>query len=113
MDRFENKDIKKTRSIKNTKYDCLINDIPEPIRKSVDDFKDKIVSYFETNTPKQTLYGRGKKLSKPIEKILKSLLYQKKTKTIKDRIIRGILIAVDVEEEKKERKESEKKKNIK
>ena len=71
MDRFENKDIKKTRSIKNTWYDWLINDIPEPLRKSVGDFKDKIVSLFETNTPKQTMYGRGKKLSKPIEQNIK------------------------------------------
>ena len=28
-------------------------------------FKDKCVSLFNTNTPKQTVYGRGKKLSKP------------------------------------------------
>ena len=28
-------------------------------------FKDKVVSIFKTNTPKQTVYGRGKKPSKP------------------------------------------------
>ena len=28
-------------------------------------FKDKIASLFNANTPKQTVYGRGKKLSKP------------------------------------------------
>ena len=31
----------------------------------VGDFKDKVVSLFKTNTPKQTEYGRGKKLIKP------------------------------------------------
>ena len=53
MDRFEKKkEMKKIRSIKNTWYDWLINYIPEPIRKSVGGFKDKIVSLFKTNTPK-------------------------------------------------------------
>ena len=42
----------------------MINNIPEPIRKSLGGFKDKIVSLFKTNTPKQTAYGRGKRLSK-------------------------------------------------
>ena len=44
--------MKKIRSMKNTWYDWLINYIPEPIRKSVGGFKDKIVSLFKTNTPK-------------------------------------------------------------
>ena len=57
--------MKKIKPIKNTWYDWLINYIPEPIRKSVGDFKDKIVSLFKTNTPEQTVYGRGKKVSKP------------------------------------------------
>ena len=44
MDKFEQREMKK-------------------IRKSVDGFKDKIVlSLFKTNTPKQAVYGRGKKL---------------------------------------------------
>ena len=30
----------------------------------VDDFKDKGIRHFKTNTPKQTVYGRGKKLNK-------------------------------------------------
>ena len=42
----------------------LVNYIPEPIRKSVGGFKDKIINLFKTNTFKQTEYGRGKKLSK-------------------------------------------------
>ena len=46
--------MKKTRLIKNTWYDRLINHIPEPVRKSVAGFKDKIVRLFKTNTPKQT-----------------------------------------------------------
>ena len=65
MDKFEQKEMKKIRPIKNTWYDWLINYIPEPIRKIVGGFKDKIESIFKTKTPKQTMYGRGKKLSKP------------------------------------------------
>ena len=57
--------MKKIRSIKNTWYYWLINYIPEPIGKSVDSFKDKVISLFKTSTPKQTLYRRGKKSSKP------------------------------------------------
>ena len=45
-------------------YDWLIYYIPELIRKSESDFKDK-VSLFKTNTHKQTVYGRREKLSKP------------------------------------------------
>ena len=33
--------------------------------KIVGGFKDKFVSLFNTNTPEPTVYGRGKKLSKP------------------------------------------------
>ena len=65
MNKFEQKELKKIRSIKNTWYDWLISYVPESIRKSVNGFKDKIVSLFKTNTPKQAVYGRGKKLSKP------------------------------------------------
>ena len=56
--------MKKISPIKNTWYDWLSNYIPEPIRKTVGGFKDRIVSLFKTNTPKQTVYGRKKKLSK-------------------------------------------------
>ena len=58
------KEMKKIRPIKNTWCDWLINYIPDPKRKSVIGFKDKIVSLFNRNTSKQTVYGRGKKLSK-------------------------------------------------
>ena len=60
---YKNKNIEKKYS--NTLYDWLINYIPKPIRKIVGGFKDKVVSLFNTNTPKQTLYGREKTLSKP------------------------------------------------
>ena len=60
-----NKKIKKIRPVKNTWYDWLINCIPEPIRKNVGGLKDKVISYFKTNTPKQRVYGKEKKLSKP------------------------------------------------
>ena len=57
--------MKKIRPIKNTWNDWLINYIPKPTTKIVGTFKDKIVSLFNTNTPTQTVYGRGKKLGKP------------------------------------------------
>ena len=63
MEKFEQQKIKNIRPIKSTWYDCLINYIPEPIRKSVGGFKDKVVSHFQINTPKHTGYGTGKKLS--------------------------------------------------
>ena len=47
MNRFEKKEIKNIGPIKNTWYDSLINYIPEPIRKSVDDFKDKVASFLK------------------------------------------------------------------
>ena len=52
MDKFEQKEMNKTRTIKNTWYDLLINYIPEPIRKSVGGFKNVTVSLFKLNTPK-------------------------------------------------------------
>ena len=71
MDKFKEKEIKKIWSIKSTQYDWLTNYILGRIRKSVGDFNDKVVSLFDTNTPKQIVYRRGKKLNK-----------SKKTKTI-------------------------------
>ena len=60
MDKFEEKETKNIRPIKNTWYDRLINYILEPIAKTVVGFKDEIVSLFMRNTPKQAVYGRGK-----------------------------------------------------
>ena len=57
--------MKKIRPIKKIWYAWLINYIPQPIIKSVGGFMNKIVSLVKTNTPKQAMYGRGKKLSKP------------------------------------------------
>ena len=102
MDNFEQKEIKKIRPIKNNWYDWLINYIPEHIRENVGGFKDKIVSLFKTNTPKQTVYGSGKKLSKSktttkkqseeniINSITSLFIQNKENKEIKDRIIRDI-----------------------
>ena len=64
MDKFERKEMKKIWPIKKTSYGLLNNYISEPIRKSVGTFKDKVINPFKTNTPKQTVYGREKKLSK-------------------------------------------------
>ena len=46
MDRFEEKEMKKIRPIKNIWHDKFINYVPEPITKIVGGFKDKIVSIF-------------------------------------------------------------------
>ena len=43
MDKFEQKEMKKKRSIKNNWYDWLINHIPKPVRKTVGGFKNKVV----------------------------------------------------------------------
>ena len=72
--------MKKIRPIKNTWYDWLINYIPEIV-----------ISLFKTNTPKQTVHERGKKLSKPkTQNKTRNPFILKKKKKIKDRIIRDI-----------------------
>ena len=87
MDKFEQKEMKKIRPVKNILYDWLINYIPEPIRKSVDGFKHKIVSLFKTNTPTQIIYGRRKNLTKPktqnkINSIRNPFILKKKNKKL-------------------------------
>ena len=62
MNKFKQKEMKKIRPIKNTWYDWLINYIPEPTRKCVDSFEERVACLFKINTPKQTVYGRGKKV---------------------------------------------------
>ena len=52
---FGKKDMKKIRPIKNW-YDWLINYISKSITRSVGSFKDKFVSLFKINTPKETVY---------------------------------------------------------
>ena len=83
----------------------LINYIPKPIRKSVSVLKDKFVSIFKTNTPKQTVYGRGQKLSKPSKQIIKkSYKKEENKKKIKDRIIRDIWKHFETKEKKRKEK---------
>ena len=66
------------------------------------------------DAPKQTVYGRGQKLSKPRKQnIKKPFISQKNKEKIQDRIIRDILKLYETEEGKEERKESEKKKKTK
>ena len=56
MDKFEQKELKKIIESKNTLYDLLINYIPEPIRKNVHGFKDKIVIFLmQTNLNKSCM----------------------------------------------------------
>ena len=67
MDKFEEKEMKKIRPIKNTWYDWLINYILELIRKRAGGFKNKVIMLFKKNIPKQIVNGRGKKLNKSEE----------------------------------------------
>ena len=99
------KKMKKIRPIKNAWYDWLINYISEPKRKSVSGFKDRIVRFCKTNTPKQTVYGREKKITNQQHKIRNKnpFILKKKKKEIKDRIIRDIWILLETEKKKKER----------
>ena len=83
--------MKKIRPIKNTWNDWLINYIPEPIRKRVGGFKDKIVSLFKTNTPKQLVYGRGNKLKETKIRNIRNPFILKNKKEIIDRITRDFL----------------------
>ena len=80
--------MKKTRLIKNTCYEWLISYIPEAIRKSEGGFTDKIPNLTKTNTPKQTVHGRWKKLSKPktqnkVNNIRNHFILEKKEKKLK------------------------------
>ena len=68
--------------------------------------KINLLVFSRTNTPNYTVYGRGQKLRKPRKKILKSLLYQKKAKHIKERIIRDIRILFEIEVEERRKKKT-------
>ena len=94
MDKFEQKEMKKIRPIKNTWYDCLIDYIPESIRRSVGGFKIKIVNIFKTNTPKQTAYEGGKKLSKSKTQNIRNPPFILKKKKLSDE---GYSLEVDVQ----------------
>ena len=111
MDRFEKKKMKKIRPVKNTWFDWLINYIPDPIKKSLGGFKDKILNIFKANTPKKAVYGRGKKLSKPgKQNVKKPFTSEENKEKIEDRIIRDIWKIFETEKEKEGKRESEKKK---
>ena len=80
MDKFEKKKIIKKRAFtKNTWYGWhsrLINYIPEPIKETVDGFKDQIMGHFKAkdySKPEsvKAVYGGGKKHSE--ENIIKSI----------------------------------------
>ena len=80
VDKYEQEEMKKIRPINNTWHDWLINYTPEPITKIVGGFEERIVSLFNTDTPKQTVYA--KKLSKPEtqSKIRNPFILKKKLK---------------------------------
>ena len=101
--------MKKKRHIKSTWYHWLINYIPEPIRKAVGGFTDKVVSIFMRNTTdnysQQTVYSKASKLKtasklKPqkqsedniIKNIRNLFKLKKEIEAIKDRIISDIKI---------------------
>ena len=82
----------------------------ELVRKSVG-VKDKIMSLFKTNTPKQSAYGRGDEPSKPRKQNIKNpFISEEDEEIIKGRIIRDIWKLFETGEEKEERKELEGKK---
>ena len=62
VNKFEEKEMKNIGPTKNT---WLIHCISKVTRKITGGFKDEVVSFFKTNIPKQNMYRRGKKLSKP------------------------------------------------
>ena len=104
MDKFKQKEMKRIRPTNNTWYDWLINFIPEAIRKSVGGFKDKTASLFKTNTPKKTVYRRGKKLRKQKMQNITNPFILINKKEIKDRKIRYIWTHFETEEEKKKKR---------
>ena len=85
--------------------------ISEPIRKIVCGFKDKVANLFNTNTPKQIVYGRRNKIRKPktqrhsgenkINSIRFFFTLKKEIKyiVIKDKIIRDIRAFFEEEED--------------
>ena len=67
--------------------------------------QNKCVRLFKTNTPKRTVYGKGKRLRKPkTQKIRNPFLLKMKKKQIKDTITRDIWTLFETEKIEKERK---------
>ena len=117
-DKFEEKEMKKIRPLKNTWYDWLINYISESTTKMLVVIKIKLLSLFNTTPFKQTGYGRGEKLSKSKtakqseenknNSIRNHLILKKEKKKRNYRIIRDIWTLFETEE-KKEKKLKKKK----
>ena len=72
--------MKKVWPAKNTWQDCLINYIPERIRKSVGGFKDKIVSLFKTHLNKLCVGEETKSKAKEKQNTKQKSFYIKKEK---------------------------------
>ena len=109
MDKFEEEEMKK-KKINQKHLVWLVNYILKSIRKSVSVLKDNM-SLYQTDTPKQTVYGRGQKLSKlRKQNIKKPFISEENKEKIKDRIIRDIwkLFATKEEKEEKRIREMEK-----
>ena len=68
--------------------------------------KINLLGFSRTNTPNYMVYRRGQNLRKPRKKILKRLLYQRKAKYIKERIIRDIRILFEIEVEERKKKKT-------
>ena len=66
MYKLEQKEMRRKSPVKNSCYDWLINLIPEPIRKTVGGFEDKVVSLFKRSTLK--IYIRKKNKTKQTQK---------------------------------------------
>ena len=72
------------------------------------------MSLYKKNTPKQAVYMRGKKLSKPKKQNIKNTFISGENKEkIKDRVIKDIWKVFEIEEETEERNESEKQNTMK
>ena len=99
MENFEEKEMKKVPPFKNNWYDWLVNCISEPVRKSLGFIIDEFISLFKTNSPKKTVYGRGKKLNKSektiINRFRNRFILKKEKKRIKYRTFSDIRAMFD------------------
>ena len=114
MDRFEEEEMKKIRPVKNTLYVWLVNYIPQTYKKK-NCFKNVLKLFyksFRANAPKQTVYGRGHKLSKPRKQNTKKPFISEENKKIKDIIICDTWKLFETKEEKKERKKQTQNKRL-
>ena len=103
MVKIDKKEMKKIRPFRNIWYDWFIDYIHEAISKNVAGFKDEIISFFRTNTPKQNVYGRGKKLSNiKRQNIRKPFISEVNKKKNKAKMIRDIWTFLEPEEKKEE-----------